>query len=87
LPCTESLADVYDRVVPFWIEKIEPEIRSGRRVLVVSHGNTLRALVKHLDGISDDGISKVEIPTGVPIIYELDSELRPTVRRRRLVDE
>jgi 2,3-bisphosphoglycerate-dependent phosphoglycerate mutase len=87
LPCTESLADVYDRVVLFWEERIGPEIRSGRRVLVVSHGNTLRALVKHLDGNSDDGISKVEIPTGVPIIYELDSELRPTVRRRRLVDE
>ncbi len=86
LPCAESLADVYDRVVPFLEERIGPEIRSGRRVLVVSHGNTLRALVKHLDGISDHGISKVEIPTGVPVIYELDSDLRP-LSRRRLVDE
>jgi len=81
LPRAESLADVYDRVVPFWIERIGPEIRSGRRVLVVSHGNTLRALVKHLDGISDHGISKVEIPTGVPVIYELDSDLWPLSRR------
>jgi 2,3-bisphosphoglycerate-dependent phosphoglycerate mutase len=87
LPCSESLADVYDRVVPFWIEKIAPEIRSGRRVLVVSHGNSLRALAKHLHGISDRDIMKVEIPTGVPILYELDSELRPLCRRRRLVEE
>lgn len=86
LPCSESLADVYDRVVPFWIEKIAPEIRSGRRVLVVSHGNTLRALAKHLEGISDRDISAVEIPTGVPLIYELDCEFRPTARRR-LVEE
>jgi 2,3-bisphosphoglycerate-dependent phosphoglycerate mutase len=80
LPSSESLADVSDRVVPFWIEKIAPEIRSGRRVIVVSHGNTLRALVKHLDGISDRDISKVEIPTGVPLLYELNSELRPLGR-------
>jgi 2,3-bisphosphoglycerate-dependent phosphoglycerate mutase len=86
LPCAESLANVYDRVVPFWIEKIAPEIRSGRRVLVVSHGNTLRALVKHLEGISDRDISAVEIPTGVPLLYELNSELRP-LGRHRLVEE
>jgi 2,3-bisphosphoglycerate-dependent phosphoglycerate mutase len=86
LPCSESLADVYDRVVPFWIETIGPEIRSGRRVLVVSHGNSLRALAKHIEGISDDGISEVEIPTGVPIIHELDSDLRP-LGRHRLAEE
>jgi len=86
LPFSESLADVYDRVVPFWEERIAPLIRSGRRVLVVSHGNTLRALVKHLEGISDDEISKVEIPTGVPLVYELDSGLKPTARRL-LADE
>jgi len=80
LPCSESLADVYDRVVPFWNERIGPEIRSGRRVLIVSHGNTLRALAKHLEGISDDGISKVEIPTGVPLVYELNYDLRPLCR-------
>jgi 2,3-bisphosphoglycerate-dependent phosphoglycerate mutase len=80
LPCAESLADVYDRVVPFWEERIAPEIRSGRRVLVVSHGNSLRALAKHLDGISDRDISAVDIPTGVPIIYELNSDLRPLSR-------
>jgi 2,3-bisphosphoglycerate-dependent phosphoglycerate mutase len=81
LPSTESLADVSSRVVPFWEEKIGPEIRSGRRVLVVSHGNALRALVKYLEGISDDDISKVEIPTGVPIVYDLDSDLCPRSRR------
>ncbi|HPJ84998.1 MAG TPA: 2,3-bisphosphoglycerate-dependent phosphoglycerate mutase, partial [Methanothrix sp.] len=86
LPCAESLADVYDRVVPFWKERIGPEIRSGRRVLVVSHGNSLRALAKHLDRISDRDIMEVEIPTGVPLLYELDSELRP-LARRRLVEE
>ncbi len=86
LPCSESLADVYDRVVPFWKERIGPEIRSGRRVLVVSHGNSLRALAKHLEGISDRDIMEVEIPTGVPLLYELDSELRP-LARRRLVEE
>ncbi len=85
LPSSESLKGVSDRVVPFWEKRIAPEIRSGRRVLVVSHGNALRALVKHLDGISDDGISKVEIPTGVPLLYELDSELRP-LSRSRLVE-
>jgi len=85
LPCGESLADVSDRVVPFWEEKIGPEVVSGRRVIVVSHGNALRALVKHLDRISDDGIAAVEIPTGVPIIYSLDSDLRP--RSRRLLFE
>ncbi|MCR3884938.1 2,3-diphosphoglycerate-dependent phosphoglycerate mutase [Methanotrichaceae archaeon M04Ac] len=81
LPSAESLADVSDRVVPFWEEKIGPEIRSGRRVLVVSHGNALRALVKYLEGICDDDISKVEIPTGVPIVYDLDSDLCPRSRR------
>lgn len=86
LPSSESLADVYDRVVPFWEKRIAPLVMSGRRVLVVSHGNTLRALAKHLEGISDDEISKVEIPTGTPIVYELDAELRP-VARRLLTDE
>ncbi len=87
LPSAESLEDVSRRVVPFWTARIAPEIRSGRRAIVVSHGNALRALVKHLDGISDDGISKVEIPTGVPIIYSLDPELRPTGRRLLLEAE
>ncbi|MDF0590500.1 2,3-diphosphoglycerate-dependent phosphoglycerate mutase [Candidatus Methanocrinis natronophilus] len=81
LPSAESLADVSDRVVPFWEDEIGPEIRSGRRVLVVSHGNTLRALVKHLEGISDDGIDAVEIPTGVPLVYHLGPDLRPRSRR------
>lgn len=85
LPSSESLKDVSDRVVPFWEKRIAPEIRSGRRVLVVSHGNALRALVKHLDEISVEGISGVDIPTGVPLLYELNSELQP-LSRRRLVE-
>jgi 2,3-bisphosphoglycerate-dependent phosphoglycerate mutase len=87
LPSSESLKDVSDRVIPFWEERIAPEIRSGRRVLVVSHGNTLRALVKLLEGISDLDISAVEIPTGVPIIYELDCELRPMACHRLVKEE
>jgi len=81
LPRAESLADVTARLVPFWKERIAPQVRSGRKVLVVSHGNTLRALIKEIEGISDHEISKVEIPTGVPVVYELDSDLRPLSRR------
>ncbi len=87
LPSAESLADVSGRVVPFWIETIAPSIRSGKRVLVVSHGNALRALVKHLEEISDDGIAAVEIPTGIPIVYELDPDLRMRARRLLCGDE
>ena len=81
LPSAESLADVSDRIVPFWEETIGPQIRSGRRAIVVSHGNSLRALIKYLDGISDEDIFGVEIPTGVPVVYELDGDLRPVSRR------
>lgn len=81
LPRAESLADVTARLVPFWKERIAPQVRSGRRVIVVSHGNTLRALTKEIEGISDHEISEVEIPTGAPVVYELDSDLRPLSRR------
>jgi 2,3-bisphosphoglycerate-dependent phosphoglycerate mutase len=74
LPATESLHDTLDRVLPFWHESIAPSIRAGRTVMVAAHGNSLRALVKYLDGISDDEIPELNIPTGFPLVYELDDE-------------
>jgi 2,3-bisphosphoglycerate-dependent phosphoglycerate mutase len=83
LPLTESLKDTVARFMPSWTETIAPAIRSGRRVLITAHGNSLRALVKHLDKISDTDIVELNIPTGVPLVYELDAELTP-VRREYL---
>ncbi|MGE4370002.1 MAG: 2,3-diphosphoglycerate-dependent phosphoglycerate mutase [Burkholderiaceae bacterium] len=77
LPATECLKDTVTRVLPFWNESIAPAIRAGRRVLISAHGNSLRALIKHLDGISDDDIVHLNIPTGQPLVYELDDDLRP----------
>jgi 2,3-bisphosphoglycerate-dependent phosphoglycerate mutase len=77
LPLAESLADTVARFLPYWHESIVPEIRAGKRVLIAAHGNSLRALVKHLDGISDDEIVGLNIPTGIPLVYELDDDLRP----------
>ncbi|MFC4275909.1 2,3-diphosphoglycerate-dependent phosphoglycerate mutase [Achromobacter aloeverae] len=77
LPATECLKDTVARVLPFWNESIAPAIKAGRRVLVAAHGNSLRALIKHLDNISDDDIVGLNIPTGQPLVYELDDDLRP----------
>ena len=77
LPATECLQDTVARVLPFWNESIAPAIRAGRRVLIAAHGNSLRALIKHLDNISDDDIVNLNIPTGQPLVYELDEALRP----------
>jgi 2,3-bisphosphoglycerate-dependent phosphoglycerate mutase len=77
LPLTESLKDTVARFVPYWQGTIAPVIRSGTRVLIAAHGNSLRALVKHLDGISDEEIVGLNIPTGVPLVYELDAKLAP----------
>jgi 2,3-bisphosphoglycerate-dependent phosphoglycerate mutase len=85
IPATECLADVVDRLLPYWHDDIVPDLRAGYVVLVVAHGNSLRALRKHLDGISDDDIVNLELPTGVPTVYELDNDLRP-VDRRDLTD-
>jgi len=76
LPATESLKLVVERMLPFWYDAIVPALRAGRKVLVSAHGNSLRALVKHLDGISDEEIPSLNIPTGVPLVYELDGDLR-----------
>jgi 2,3-bisphosphoglycerate-dependent phosphoglycerate mutase len=81
LPCAESLADTLARVLPCWRRHIAADVRAGRRVLVAAHGNSLRALVKHLDEIPDDKIAALEIPTGVPLLYDLDkTTLRPRAR-------
>jgi 2,3-bisphosphoglycerate-dependent phosphoglycerate mutase len=77
VPRTECLKDTVERVVPYWQSAIAPALRSGRRVLIAAHGNSLRALVKYLDGISDADIIDVNIPTGVPLVYELGADLKP----------
>ena len=77
IPLTECLKDTVARFLPYWHETIGPTIRSGKRVLIVAHGNSLRALVKYLDRISDDDIVELNIPTGVPLVYELDATLEP----------
>jgi 2,3-bisphosphoglycerate-dependent phosphoglycerate mutase len=81
VPRTECLQDTVARVVPFWNESIAPAIRLGKRVLITAHGNSLRALVKHLDGISDDDIVNMNIPTARPLVYQLDAQLKPISRR------
>ena len=75
LPATECLKDVVARMLPYWYDAIAADLREGKRVLVVAHGNSLRALVKHLDGISDDAIPSLNIPTGIPLAYDLDADL------------
>jgi 2,3-bisphosphoglycerate-dependent phosphoglycerate mutase len=77
LPRGESLKDTVARFLPYWHEHIAPAVREGRRVLIAAHGNSLRALVKYLDGVGDDEIVALNIPTGIPLVYELDSSLRP----------
>ena len=79
LPRTECLKDVIARFLPYWESSIVPDLRAGQTVLVAAHGNSLRALVKHLDGISDEDIAALNIPTGMPLVYRLDDALAPTV--------
>jgi 2,3-bisphosphoglycerate-dependent phosphoglycerate mutase len=86
LPRTECLKDVIERFLPYWESSIVPDLRAGKTVLVAAHGNSLRALVKHLDSISDDDIAGLNIPTGMPLDYELDEQLRPTVPGGRYLD-
>jgi 2,3-bisphosphoglycerate-dependent phosphoglycerate mutase len=85
VPLTECLKDTVERFLPYWHETIAPAIARNQRVLVAAHGNSLRALVKYLDGISDDAIVELNIPTGIPLAYELDASLRP-IRSRYLGD-
>ncbi len=86
LPRTECLADVVDRMLPYWYDEIVPDLRAGKTVLVTAHGNSLRALVKHLDDMDEDAIVSLNIPTGIPLVYELDEDMRPTVRGGQYLD-
>lgn len=76
LPCTESLKDTLNRILPYWNEAIVPKLMEGKKVLISAHGNSIRALVKHLNNISDEDIVVLNIPTGIPLVYELDDDLR-----------
>jgi 2,3-bisphosphoglycerate-dependent phosphoglycerate mutase len=86
LPLSEALKNTVERFLPYWHDAIVPDIRSGRRVIVAAHGNSLRALVKHLDAVSEDEIVGLNIPTGIPLVYELDQDLAP-IRHYYLGDE
>jgi 2,3-bisphosphoglycerate-dependent phosphoglycerate mutase len=77
IPLTECLKDTVERVIPFWNESMAPAIKAGKRIVVAAHGNSIRALIKYLDGISDDAIVGVNIPNGIPLVYELDADLKP----------
>ncbi|MDI9588894.1 MAG: phosphoglyceromutase [Acidobacteriota bacterium] len=81
IPATECLKDVLERLLPYWEEEIIPDIKSGKTVLITAHGNSLRAIVKHLDDISDEDIAGVNIPTGVPLLYELDEETLKPIKK------
>jgi len=86
MPRTECLRDVVARMLPYWYDAIVPDVAAGRTVLVVAHGNSLRGLVKHLDGISDAAIAELNIPTGIPLLYELDDAFGPKVPGGRYLD-
>ena len=77
IPDTECLKDTVDRVLPYWHDVLAPAVRSGQRVVVAAHGNSLRALVKYLDNMSEEAIVELNIPNGVPLVYEFDAELKP----------
>jgi 2,3-bisphosphoglycerate-dependent phosphoglycerate mutase len=85
-PRTECLKDVLDRMLPYWYDALVPDLAAGRTPLVVAHGNSLRALVKHLDGIGDAQIAGLNIPTGIPLVYELDADFRPKLAGGRYLD-
>ncbi|MFP3962513.1 phosphoglyceromutase [Actinomadura fulvescens] len=86
IPRTECLADVVDRLLPYWYDAIVPDLAAGRTVLVAAHGNSLRAMVKHLDDVSDEAITELNIPTGIPLVYELDDDFAPLKRGGEYLD-
>ena len=85
-PLTECLKDVIERFLPYWHDEVVPDLQDGKTVLLAAHGNSLRAVVKHLDGISDDDIVGVNIPTGMPLVYELDDNFEPVTKGGRYLD-
>jgi 2,3-bisphosphoglycerate-dependent phosphoglycerate mutase len=86
VPKTECLKDVLDRMLPLWNDEIVGDLKSGKTVLITAHGNSLRALVKHLDGVSDDEIAELNIPTGIPLVYKLDANFKPLVKGGEYLD-
>jgi len=86
VPRTECLADVVERMLPYWYDAIVPDLRAGRSVCVVAHGNSLRALVKHLDDISEEAVVGLNIPTGIPLVYRLDENMRPLEKGGQYLD-
>jgi 2,3-bisphosphoglycerate-dependent phosphoglycerate mutase len=86
VPKTECLKDVLDRMLPLWNDEIVGDLKAGKTVLITAHGNSLRALVKHLDGVSDDDIAELNIPTGIPLVYKLDSNFKPLVKGGQYLD-
>ena len=86
LPRTECLADVVSRMLPYWYDAIVPDLRAGRTVCVAAHGNSLRALVKHLDDMTEDAVVGLNIPTGIPLVYQLDADMRPLKRGGEYLD-
>ena len=86
IPKTECLKDVLERMMPLWLNEISSDILSGKTVLITAHGNSLRALVKQLDGISDEDIAELNIPTGIPLVYQLDENLKPLVKGGEYLD-
>jgi len=86
LPATECLKDVVARMIPYWQESIVPDLKAGKRVLVTAHGNSLRALVMHLDGISESDIAELNIPTGIPLLYNLSADLKPLKKGGEYLD-
>ena len=86
IPKTECLKDVLERMLPFWLSDIQPSLKSGKTVLVTAHGNSLRALVKHLDGVSDEDIAELNIPTGIPLVYKLDENFKPVIAGGEYLD-
>ncbi|RYU13383.1 phosphoglyceromutase [Nocardioides iriomotensis] len=85
-PRTECLADVVDRMLPYWYDAVVPDLRAGNVVCIAAHGNSLRALVKHLDGMSEEAVVGLNIPTGIPLVYRLDGDMRPVTRGGEYLD-
>lgn len=86
IPRSECLKDVLERALPYWEGSIVPDLKAGKTVLVAAHGNSLRAIIKHLDGVSDEAIAGLNVPTGIPLVYELDDNLKPTVPGGKYLD-
>ena len=86
IPKTECLKDVLERMIPLWEGEIKGDLKSGKTVLITAHGNSLRALVKHLDGISDEDIAELNIPTGIPLVYRLDADFKPVIKGGEYLD-